>query len=103
MARLAALLRHSRAPDRLAAPRLPRTPRPVHLAVSPARPTGSGLAAPFRTRLRTNLLFRGPSPYYPVGTIDVRRAGEVVFGVDAVVTQPGRVRPGVPVDIVGRS
>jgi uncharacterized protein len=29
--------------------------------------------------------------------------GEVVFGVDAVVTQPGRVRPGVPVDIVGRS
>lgn len=29
--------------------------------------------------------------------------GEVVFGVDAVVTQPGQVRPGVPVDIVGRS
>jgi hypothetical protein len=41
-----------------------------------------GLAAPFRTELRTNLLFRGPSPYYPVGTIDVRRPGEVLFNVD---------------------
>src|SRR6185312_12658496 len=29
--------------------------------------------------------------------------GEVVFGVDAVVTQPGRVRSGDRVDIVGRS
>ena len=29
--------------------------------------------------------------------------GEVVFGVDAVVTQPGQVRPGDRVDIVGRS
>ena len=29
--------------------------------------------------------------------------GEVVFGVDAVVTQPGQVRPDDRVDIVGRS
>jgi uncharacterized protein YcbX len=29
--------------------------------------------------------------------------GEVVFGVDAVVTQPGEVRSGDRVDIVGRS
>lgn len=29
--------------------------------------------------------------------------GEVVFGVDAVVTQPGRVGPGASVDPVGRS
>jgi hypothetical protein len=44
--------------------------------------TGPGLAAPFRTKLRTNLLFRGPSPYYPVGTIEVRRPGDVLFTVD---------------------
>jgi hypothetical protein len=43
--------------------------------------TGGGLAAPFDTTLRTNLLFRGPSPYYPVGTVEVSRPGEVVFDV----------------------
>ena len=45
--------------------------------------TGSGgpLAAPFDASLRTNLLFRGPSPYYPVGTLEVKRPGEVVFDV----------------------
>ncbi len=45
--------------------------------------TGSGgpLAAPFDATLRTNLLFRGPSPYYPVGTLEVKRPGEVVFDV----------------------
>src|SRR5829696_4116047 len=41
--------------------------------------SGGALAAPFDTTLRTNLLFRGPSPYYPVGTIEVKRPGEVVF------------------------
>jgi hypothetical protein len=40
-----------------------------------------GLASPFRTELRTNLLFRGPSPYYPVGSLVVRRPGEVRFDV----------------------
>jgi hypothetical protein len=43
---------------------------------------GPGLGAPFSTELRTNLLFRGPSPYYPVGSLDVKRAGDVVFEVD---------------------
>ena len=43
---------------------------------------GPGLAAPFSSRLRTNLLFRGPSPYYPVGSLEVKRAGNVVFNVD---------------------
>jgi hypothetical protein len=43
--------------------------------------TGGGLTAPFDATLRTNLLFRGPSPYYPVGTLDVKRPGEVVFDV----------------------
>ena len=43
---------------------------------------GPGLAAPFSSRLRTNLLFRGPSPYYPVGSLEVNRAGNVVFNVD---------------------
>jgi hypothetical protein len=43
--------------------------------------TGGALAAPFSATLRTNLLFRGPSPYYPVGTLEVKRPGEVVFGV----------------------
>jgi hypothetical protein len=51
--------------------------QPLHVTAS-----GGPLARPFAATLRTNLLFRGPSPYYPVGTIDVRRAGEVVFGVD---------------------
>jgi hypothetical protein len=45
------------------------------------RASGGPLAAPFETTLRTNLLFRGPSPFYPVGTIEVKRAGEVVFDV----------------------
>jgi hypothetical protein len=43
--------------------------------------TGGGLAAPFSATLRTNLLFRGPSPYYPVGTLEVKRPGEIVFEV----------------------
>ena len=43
--------------------------------------SGGPLAAPFDTTLRTNLLFRGPSPYYPVGSLQVKRAGEVVFAV----------------------
>ena len=42
---------------------------------------GAPLAAPFDASLRTNLLFRGPSPYYPVGTLEVKRPGEVVFDV----------------------
>jgi hypothetical protein len=51
--------------------------QPLHVTAS-----GGALAQPFAATLRTNLLFRGPSPYYPVGTVDVKRAGEVVFGVD---------------------
>jgi hypothetical protein len=43
--------------------------------------SGGPLATPFDATLRTNLLFRGPSPYYPVGTLQVKRAGEVVFDV----------------------
>jgi hypothetical protein len=43
--------------------------------------TGGALTAPFSASLRTNLLFRGPSPYYPVGTLQVKRPGEVVFNV----------------------
>jgi hypothetical protein len=42
---------------------------------------GPGLTAPFRAELRTNLLFRGPSPFYPVGSLEVERAGEVSFDV----------------------
>ncbi|MFL5908808.1 MAG: hypothetical protein ACJ75Z_14575, partial [Solirubrobacterales bacterium] len=44
--------------------------------------TGPGLAAPFGTELRTNLLFRGPSPYYPLGSLDVKSAGTVAVDVD---------------------
>ncbi|HSD23913.1 MAG TPA: hypothetical protein VLB79_06245 [Solirubrobacterales bacterium] len=46
--------------------------------------SGGALAAPFEATLRTNLLFRGPSPFYPVGTLEVKSPGEVVFevGVD---------------------
>jgi len=44
--------------------------------------TGPGVAAPFSAELRTNLLFRGPSPYYPVGSLDVKSAGTVVVDVD---------------------
>jgi hypothetical protein len=43
--------------------------------------SGGALAAPFDATLRTNLLFRGPSPYYPVGTLQVRRPGEIAFDV----------------------
>jgi hypothetical protein len=43
---------------------------------------GPGLRSPFSARMRTNLLFRGPSPYYPVGSLDVRKAGNVVVEVD---------------------
>jgi hypothetical protein len=48
--------------------------------------SGPGLAARFGTDLRTNLLFRGPSPYYPVGSLDVKRAGIVV--IDVSVADP---------------
>jgi hypothetical protein len=43
--------------------------------------SGGALASPFAATLRTNLLFRGPSPYYPVGTLEVKSPGEVVFAV----------------------
>src|SRR4051812_15849460 len=43
--------------------------------------SGGALATPFQADLRTNLLFRGPSPYYPVRTLEVKRPGEVVFDV----------------------
>jgi hypothetical protein len=49
----------------------------LHLSAS-----GPGLAAPFHADLRTNLLFRGPSPYYPVGSLDVKTAATVVVEVD---------------------
>ncbi|HSR21980.1 MAG TPA: hypothetical protein VLW53_00405, partial [Candidatus Eisenbacteria bacterium] len=55
--------------------------QPLHVSV-----TGPGLAAPFHGEMRTNLLFRGPSPYYPVGSLDVRRAGNVL--VDVSVSDP---------------
>src|SRR3954453_21501831 len=42
--------------------------QPLHLSAS-----GPGIASPFSTELRTNLLFRGPSPYYPVGSLDVKK------------------------------
>ena len=51
--------------------------QPLHVTAN-----GPGLASPFSKELRTNLLFRGPSPYYPVGSIDVRRAGTVIVDVD---------------------
>src|SRR5829696_1772657 len=45
--------------------------------------TGAGLSSPFGADLRTNLLFRGPSPFYPVGSLVVNRPGRVDFRVDA--------------------
>ena len=48
--------------------------QPLHIFAS-----GFGLAGQFRATLRTNLLFRGPSPYYPVGTLEVKRPGKVAF------------------------
>ena len=51
--------------------------QPLHVTAN-----GLGLASPFSTELRTNLLFRGPSPYYPVGSIDVRRASTAIVSVD---------------------
>jgi hypothetical protein len=51
--------------------------QPLHVTAN-----GPGLAAPFSTELRTNLLFRGPSPYYPVGSFEVKRAGTVIVNVD---------------------
>ncbi len=51
--------------------------QPLHIHA-----TGPGLAAPFMAELRTNLLFRGPSPFYPVGSLVVKRPGGVVFEVD---------------------
>jgi hypothetical protein len=55
-----------------------------YASTQPLRVTaeGPGVAAPFRTELRTNLLFRGPSPYYPVGSLVVTRPGEVAFEVE---------------------
>ncbi len=43
---------------------------------------GPGLATPFSGIMRSNLLFRGPSPYYPVGSLDVKKAGNVLVTVD---------------------
>jgi hypothetical protein len=43
--------------------------------------SGPGLAKPLQEELRANLLFRGPSPFYPVATIDLKRAGNVLFNV----------------------
>ena len=51
--------------------------QPLHVTAS-----GPGLASPFSTELRTNLLFRGPSPYYPVGSLDVKQPGNVIVNVD---------------------
>jgi hypothetical protein len=51
--------------------------QPLHVTAS-----GPGLGSPFSDELRTNLLFRGPSPYYPVGSLHVRKAGKVLVGVD---------------------
>jgi hypothetical protein len=51
--------------------------QPLHVTAS-----GTGLASPFSTELRTNLLFRGPSPYYPVGSLDVKKPGTVIMNVD---------------------
>lgn len=50
--------------------------QPLRVAAS-----GPGLSTPFSAELRTNLLFRGPSPYYPAGSILVKRPGQVVFEV----------------------
>src|SRR5262249_48889398 len=44
--------------------------------------SGPGLASRFSTELRTNLLFRGPSPYYPSGPLDGPKRGNVLFPVD---------------------
>jgi hypothetical protein len=51
--------------------------QPLHVTAS-----GPGLTSPFSTELRANLLFRGPSPYYPVGSLDVKRPGNVIVNVD---------------------
>jgi hypothetical protein len=51
--------------------------QPLHVTA-----TGPGLAADFRADLRTNLLFRGPSPFYPVGAVVVNAPGRVAFDVD---------------------
>jgi hypothetical protein len=51
--------------------------QPLHVTAN-----GPGLASPFSAELRTNLLFRGPSPYYPVGSLDVKKAGTVIVNVD---------------------
>jgi hypothetical protein len=45
------------------------------------RGTGPGIS-PFSADLRTNLLFRGPSPFYPVGSLVVKKAGDVAFEVN---------------------
>jgi hypothetical protein len=51
--------------------------QPLHVTAS-----GPGLVSPFSTGLRTNLLFRGPSPYYPVGSLEVKKPGNVIVNVD---------------------
>jgi hypothetical protein len=44
---------------------------------------GPGLDPPgLAKELRANLLFRGPSPFYSVGTIEVKNAGDVIFDVN---------------------
>jgi hypothetical protein len=50
--------------------------------------TGHGLAGPFRADLRTNLLFRGPSPYYPAGSLVVGKPGRVSFDVGVADPPP---------------
>jgi hypothetical protein len=51
--------------------------QPLHITAS-----GPGLSSPFTTEMRTNLLFRGPSPYYPVGSLEVNKPGTVIVNVD---------------------
>ena len=50
--------------------------------------SGGALAAPFDATLRTNLLFRGPSPYYPVGSLEVRRPGRGPSSRSASIDPP---------------
>jgi hypothetical protein len=57
--------------------------QPLHVHAN-----GPTLAQPFSTELRTNLLFRGPSPFYPVGSLVVKRPARVIFEV-SVEDPPG--------------
>ena len=59
-----------------------------YASTQPARIRSQGLDA----RLPTNLLFRGPAPYFPVGEIEVRRGGLVRFEVSVDRLPPvGRI------------